>query len=177
MSRRSVTTIISIQPFITLTTRSFKMTKLQQLWLIPILILLIVIKTQRSIAALQDGFVMSEELNMIGVSDGNLHMNCKERYLQVSNAVECSALCLHPNSPLSQEILEPQNMNLSQCKMYLFKENGTFARGTNCLLCTVDVERNLTGQESTEEFSQLYKLVNNVTGETIVFTVLITYFS
>ena len=144
------------------------MTKLQQLWLIFILILLIVIKTQRSIAALQDGFVMSDELNMIGVSEGNLHMNCKERYLTVSNAVECSTLCLHPNSPLSQEILKPQNTTLSQCKMYLFKENGTFARGTNCLLCTVDVERNSTGQESIDEFSQLYKLVNNITGRSVL---------
>ena len=141
------------------------MTSFKQLWLFPVL--LIMIRTRRIDADVQDGFVISEELNMIGVSDENLHMNCEEHYFKVSNVVECSALCVHPNSPLSQEILKSKNMTLPQCKMHYFNENGTFARGTNCLLCTIDVEENSTGQESIDELSQLYKLVNNVTGKTV----------
>ena len=141
------------------------MTKLRHLWLI--VIFLIVLRTHRSIAVVQDGFVISEELNMIGASEGNLHMNCKEYYIKVSNVVECSALCLHPNSPLSQQILKPQNMTLSRCKMYFFNENRTFTRETNCLLCTMDVEGNSTGQENNAKFNQLYKMVNNVSGKIV----------
>ena len=130
-----------------------------------LIIIISFLKVQYLGSTNQDGFVVLEELNLGTALEEGLHLNCKEYYLTVSNIMECSALCLDLHSPLSQSILESQNITSPECQVYLFEENTTFLQYSNCLLCLTDENENFTRTVSLKEDSQLFKFVPNITGK------------
>ena len=73
-------------------------------------------------------YVVAESSHLISDGEATVHLNCEEHSLQAANIAECSAMCLHPESPL-------WNINLTltynQCRGFFYEGNKTL----NCVLC------------------------------------------
>ena len=79
-------------------------------------------------------YVVAESSHLISGGEATVHLDCEEYSLQASNIAECSAMCLHPESPL-------WNINLTltynKCRGFFYEENKTL----NCVLCLENYTR------------------------------------